>query len=151
MSKLTIESPAFENYGTIPDRYACGGDNVSPPFVISNVPKEAKSLALIMDDPDAPGGTWAHWLKWNIPPNTTELREDEEPDGRTGVSSSGTMAYHGPCPIDGVHHYVFKLFALDEELELENGATRSELLDAMEGHILDKSTLTGLYKRKDHN
>lgn len=146
--KLTLKSPAFDNYGTMPERHACGGENVSPPFEIDGVPEDARSLALIMDDPDAPGGTWAHWLIWNIPPDTRKLPEAEEPKARYGVSSSGTLAYHGPCPTYGVHQYVFKLYALDTELDLPTGSPKAKLLEAIKGHVLAEAQLIGLYERK---
>ncbi|OQY29142.1 MAG: hypothetical protein B6244_04715 [Candidatus Cloacimonetes bacterium 4572_55] len=152
-----VISPAFEEDETVPVRYTCEGDNISPALSWSNVPDAAKELALICDDPDAPAGTWVHWIVFHIPPDTTGLPEnfplDEElPSGiRQGVTSFQTIGYGGPCPPRGrgVHHYLFKLYALDTELSLKPGATKEELLTAMEGHILAETQLIGEFERVD--
>ncbi len=145
---MKLESPAFENNGFIPKKYTCDGQDFSPPLLISEVPKSAKSLVLIVDDPDAPMGTFTHWTVWNIPPNTTEFQENSLPQGAIeGLTSWGKTGWQGPCPPSGQHRYFFKLFALDQVLELKAGASLSQLKSAMEGHIIDRAELVGLYQR----
>jgi len=152
MGTLTIKSSAFKNNETIPRKYTCDGENVNPLIEILGVPKEAKSLALIMDDPDATGGvTWTHWLVWNIDPQTTYIEEDTLPPGAIeGKTSFGKTGYGGPCPPRGSkpHRYMFKVYALDITLGLMEGEGKTELMKAMEGHVLAEGTLTGLYQRK---
>ncbi|MEF8788378.1 MAG: YbhB/YbcL family Raf kinase inhibitor-like protein, partial [Planctomycetota bacterium] len=140
---LELISPAFRDGAEIPTRYTCDGDDVSPPLEISGVPDEAASLALVVDDPDAPGRTFVHWVAWNIPPDTSELPEGKLPAGREGTNSFGETGYGGPCPPegDGPHTYRFKLHALDAKLDLEAGAGADALYDAMDGHILDRTVL----------
>jgi len=144
---LKIESPAFENEGYIPSKYTCDGLNVSPRLVFSDVPPGAVSLALVMDDPDAPMGTFDHWVVWNIPPETRVVEEGEEPEGVQGKTGFGRQGYGGPCPPSGVHRYYFKLYALDVRLDLRRGSSKRELERAMEGHILAKAVLMGRYAR----
>lgn len=144
---MRISSPAFENNGFIPSKYTCDGENISPPLIISNVPEETKSLALIMDDPDAPLTTFVHWLVWNIPPNITEIPEGEKLSYPQGKNSFGRQGYGGPCPPFGTHRYFFKLYALDTVLKLEEGAKKKQLLNAMSGHILEDAELLGRYSR----
>ena len=141
---MKITSPAFEHEGTIPAEYTCDGDDVSPQLVFSDVPENATSLALIMDDPDAPGGTWVHWLVWNIPTDVTGLAKGENITYPQGTNGFNETDYGGPCP-SGTHRYYFKLYALDIMLDLEEGATKSQLLTAMSGHILEEAELMGRY------
>jgi Raf kinase inhibitor-like YbhB/YbcL family protein len=149
MSDLKITSPAFASNGYIPARYTCDGTDISPPLEIGNIPAEAKSLTLIVDDPDAPVGMWVHWVVWNIDPATREIAEDSVPHAATqGKNDWKRNGYGGPCPPSGVHRYFFKLYALDTKLNLGAGTTKSNLEKAMEGHILAKSELIGLYKRR---
>lgn len=149
MDTLKLTSSSFEHNGKIPSRLTCDGEGVNPSLQISGVNEEAKSLVLIMDDPDAPSGTWNHWVKFNISTSTTEIKEAEEPDGISGVGTSGNKDYFGPCPPDREHRYFFKLFSLDTELELGEGATKREVEKAMEGHILQQTELVGLYERNN--
>lgn len=145
---MKITSSAFEHNGQIPSKYTCDGENVSPPLSISEVPEKTKSLVLISDDPDAPAGTWVHWTLWNIDPATKEIPENSIPSGATqGVTSFGENAYGGPCPPSGTHRYFFKLYALDIELGLDSSAKVQDLEKEMQGHILDKVEMIGLYKR----
>ena len=147
---LDVRSPAFKDGGEIPTQYTCDGEDMSPPLAIEGVPDEASSLALVVDDPDAPGGTFVHWVMWNIPPDVAAVAEDEVPEGVTGTNDFGDAAYGGPCPPegDGPHTYRFKVYALDVELDLERGADADELSHAMEGHVLARGTLTGEYARQ---
>jgi Raf kinase inhibitor-like YbhB/YbcL family protein len=149
-TSLKISSSAFDHEGEIPDIYAC--DGVSPPLKFSNIPEDAKSLVLIMDDPDAKevaGYTWVHWLVWNISPSITGIEEGSVPlDAREGKNGRGQNGYQGPCPPVGqTHRYFFKLYALDIVLDLPEGAIKTQLEDAMEGHILAEAELIGLYSR----
>lgn len=153
---MTIEltSAAFDAGEGIPAQYTCDGDDISPPLQWQNVPDGAESLALIMDDPDAPRGTWVHWVLYNLPASTRELPEnvapaDSEPAGGSqGNSSWGRVGYGGPCPPGGTHRYFFQIYALDSELDLAPGATKEQLLAAMEGHILAQGELMGTYARR---
>ena len=144
---MKITSPAFENNQNIPAGYTCDGKNVNPPLQITDVPAGAKSLALIMDDPDSPTGTWDHWIVFNIPPHVTQIPEDSEPEGVQGRTSFQELGYGGPCPGSGEHRYFFKLYALDRQLDLKEGATKAEVERAMEGHILEQAELMGQYSR----
>ena len=148
MSELTLTSTAFEHEGSIPSQYSCDGEDINPPLVIDGVPKETKSLVLLMDDPDAPAGTWDHWIVVNIAPKTTSIPENTEPEGVGGNNSWGRTGYGGPCPPEGEHRYFFKLFALDAKLDLSEGATKAEVEKAIEGHVLSQTELMGRYKRK---
>lgn len=146
---MRLESPAFAHNQPIPTKYTCDGEDVSPPLKIFDVPANAKSLALIMDDPDAPRGTWLHWTVWNIPPDTQEIAENSVPQGAVeGMTDFGRPGYGGPCPPSGTHRYFFKLYALDTMLNLPPGAKLSELEAAMSGHILAQAELIGLYSRQ---
>jgi hypothetical protein len=145
---MKLTSTAFENNGEIPSEFTCDSDNISPPLSISEVPENAKSLALIMDDPDAPAGTWVHWVVWNIPPDTREIEKGTEPRGVQGKTDFGSTGYGGPCPPSGTHRYFFKLYALDTELSIPEGSTKQDLEKAMEGHIMEKAQLMGTYKRQ---
>ncbi|MBI4350179.1 MAG: YbhB/YbcL family Raf kinase inhibitor-like protein [Elusimicrobia bacterium] len=157
---LTVTSPAFGNNEYIPAKHACGGPDVSPELKWAGLPEGAKSVAVIMDDPDAPPGTWVHWILFNIPPALDGLKENVAktevlPDGSRqgrvwGVSEDdfSRIGYFGPCPPPGKpHRYFFKVYVLDELLGLPAGTTKSALLKAMEGHILARAELVGLYKR----
>ncbi|WP_353662464.1 YbhB/YbcL family Raf kinase inhibitor-like protein [Hydrogenimonas sp. SS33] len=150
---MRLESPAFENGGTIPARYTCDGEDISIPLIFADVPAEAKSLALIMDDPDAPMGIFVHWLIYNMPASLEGLPEGvpNEPyleEGiLQGVNSFGNIGYGGPCPPDGAHRYMFKLYALDTHLDADAGMNKQQLLAAMRGHIVDGAELMGVYAR----
>jgi Raf kinase inhibitor-like YbhB/YbcL family protein len=146
--ELRLSSPAFTNGSQIPSRYTCDGDNFNPHLVLHGVPEQAKSLTLVMEDPDAPTGLWTHWIMWNIPAETKEIREHTVPFGALeGTNSGRKKGYTGPCPPGGTHRYFFRVFALDRKLALEAGAGRDELERAMEGHILATAELMGNYGR----
>jgi hypothetical protein len=148
-SQMTITSPSFKNNETIPSNYTCSGVNINPELRIADVPAEAKSFALIVDDPDAPGGTWTHWMLWNIDPATTVIPEGGKPaQAVEGKTSFGRSGYGGPCPPAGKpHHYHFKLHALDTVLNLPAGADVRALEAALEGHVIASAELVGLYGR----
>lgn len=151
MNNIELKSPAFEHEGTIPSKYTCDGENLIPPLEIGKVPEGTKSLALIVDDPDATGGgTFDHWIVWNINPDIKKIEEGIIPEGSVeGTTGFGRSEYGGPCPPQGnnPHRYMFKLFALDAELDLEVGSSKKELEKAMEGHVLGTGLLTGRYGR----
>lgn len=142
---LTIKSPAFKNNEFIPSKYTCDGLNINPELIIEDIPVNTKSLAIIVDDPDAPNGTFCHWLLWNIPPKST-IKEDSRP-GTQGRNSIHENKYFGPCPPSGTHHYHFKVYALDAKLNLAPNTGEKELLNTMKGHIISSGDLVGLYKR----
>ena len=144
---MKLTSPAFQQNGHIPSEYTCDGSDLSPPLIISDVPANAKSLVLISDDPDAPVGTWDHWVVFNISPSTKEIKKGAEPQGIPGKNSWGRTGYGGPCPPSGTHRYFFKLYALDTMLSLPSGSGKNQIEAAMHGHILAKAELMGLYKR----
>lgn len=149
MGELKISSPVFENNSNIPVKYTCDGMDVSPPLLIENVPTDSKSLALIVDDPDAPMGTWVHWVLWNINPKTREIRENTVPEGaKQGINDFGRHDYGGPCPPSGTHRYFFKLYALDSLLELGPNSKKADTEKAIKGHIIAQTQIIGLYKRK---
>ena len=144
---MKIESPAFENHMPIPKKYTCEGDDISPPLVFRDLPRGTKSLALIMDDPDAPSGTFDHWIVWNLSPDTKTLAEDAKPK-EEGTNHFRKTGYGGPCPPPGKpHRYFFKAFALDVELHLPKGSTKEQLERALEGHVMGKAELIGTYQR----
>lgn len=145
---MKITSPAFAHNESIPATYTCDGEDISPPLQLSNVPSEAKSLVLVMDDPDAPGGTWDHWVIFNIPPGTTAIPAGEEPPGVHGTGTTNNTNYHGPCPPDTEHRYFFKFMALDITLTLPPGARKTAVEQAMQGHIMARAELVGRYERK---
>jgi Raf kinase inhibitor-like YbhB/YbcL family protein len=148
MGDLKISSPVFENNGKIPQKYTCDGKDVNPPLKIENVPPSAKSLALIVDDPDAPAGMWVHWVLWNIDPKTGGIEENTAPKGALqGVNDFRKHNYGGPCPPSGTHRYFFKLYALDSPLNLGTDSKKTDVEKAMKGHILAQSEIIGLYKR----
>lgn len=149
MSDLSVTSPAFPHNGMIPPKYTCDGADVNPPLSIGNIPEKTKSLALIVDDPDAPMGTWVHWVVWNIGAGTKEIPENSVPPGaHQGTNDFGKRKYGGPCPPSGTHRYFFKLYALDAALALKAGATKAQVEGAMRSHLLGKAELVGLYRRK---
>jgi len=143
---MKIESPAFEHNEMIPPQYTCQGKDINPRLIISQVPLETKSLALIVDDPDAPAGTWTHWVVFDIPPDSTEIKEDTIP-GVQGYNSFGKNDWGGPCPPSGTHRYFFKVYALDAKLNLKEGAKKDEVEAAMKDHILDKAEIIGVYQK----
>jgi Raf kinase inhibitor-like YbhB/YbcL family protein len=146
---LKISSPAFENGGEIPKRYTCDGTNVNPSLKIENVPSNTKSLALVFDDIDAPRGTYVHWILWNIDPNVMEIKEDSVPEEAVqGMNDFKKRNYGGPCPPRRAHKYIFKIYALDTLLNLNPNLSKKDLEKAIEGHIISRSELTGVYKRK---
>ncbi len=148
MSKFSVASKAFPHNGTIPSKYTCDGADVSPPLSIADIPKGTKSLALIVDDPDAPVGTWVHWLVWNIAADTREIPENTVPRGALqGTNDFRKQRYGGPCPPSGTHRYFFKLYALDTALPLAAGATKARIEESMKGHVLAQAELIGLYGR----
>lgn len=136
----------FDHEQPIPTQYTCDGENISPPLTLSEPPEGTRTLALIMDDPDAPSGIFVHWVAYDIAP-TTEIPEDVSDLGTSGTNSSGSLGYTGPCPPSGIHRYFFRVFALDTELGLDEGASREQVLDAIEGHVLAQGTLMGTYQR----
>ena len=149
ISGITISSPAFLAGAEIPAKYTCDGQSISPEIRISGTPLAAKSLALIMEDPDAPGGLFTHWLVWNIPPQTTKLAENSVPSGAIqGTNDFSRRGYGAPCPPSGTHRYVFKIFALDQPIELKPGARRPEVEAAIKSHIQAQGELMGRYTHK---
>jgi len=151
---MDLKSTAFSPGGMIPAKYSCDGTDVSPPLSWDNAPSGTKSFALICDDPDAPMGTWVHWVFYDIPLTVTSLSEHIETTGtpssggRQGLNDFRKIGYGGPCPPSGVHRYYFKLYALDTILNLPAGTTtKAQLLKAMTGHILTQAQLLGKYKR----
>ncbi len=151
---FTITSTAFKHEGMIPSQYTCDGANISPQLAWTNPPDSTKSFALICDDPDAPVGDWVHWVMFNIPPETRELKEKISDDAvlpngaRHGITDFRGYGYGGPCPPSGTHRYFFKLYALDTMLPAKEQVTKKDLLEAMKGHILEKTELMGKYARK---
>lgn len=156
-ARMTIQvtSSAFKDEGSIPAKYTCDGQNVSPPLKWNSIPKATKSIALIADDPDAPRGTWVHWVVYGLPPSLRELPENVPAaesvlgnGGRQGTTDFGKIGYGGPCPPNGTHRYFFKVYALDTDPHLNPGLTKAQLLKAMEGHVLGEGQLMGKYTRK---
>ena len=151
---MKLTSTAFSEGGMIPAQYTCNGPDISPPLNWEDVPEQTKSLALIADDPDAPVGTWVHWVLYNLPADTHELQEDLPktkvlPNGAMqGTNDFRKIGYGGPCPPGGTHRYFFKLYALDELVDLNPGARKKDLLDAMKGHILAECQLMGKFSRR---
>jgi len=152
--EIKITSPAFEDGGLIPAKYTCDGADISPPLQWEAVPEGTESIALICDDPDAPVGTFVHWVIFGLPAETRELAEKVPADevlangAKQGITDFGRIGYGGPCPPSGTHRYFFKIYALDMEIDLSAGADKDQLLKAMEGHILDQGQLIGKYKRQ---
>ncbi len=145
---MKITSSAFEHNQSIPPKYTCDGDDTNPPLSISEIPEGCKSLVLIHDDPDAPGGTWVHWILWNIEPSVTEIEENSVPPGaKQGTNSWDRTGYGGPCPPSGVHRYCFKLYALDVVLDFDESTTSEDLEEALQGHTLESAELIGIYQK----
>lgn len=149
---MKLTSTAFNQGERIPSIYTCDGDNVSPPLEITGVPHEAKSLVLIMDDPDVPkhlreDGMWDHWVVFDIPPDTRTIEENTEPEGTPGIGTNQETGYFGPCPPDREHRYFFKVFALDTRLDLPEKSTKTQVEQAMAGHVLFHAELMGTYER----
>jgi Raf kinase inhibitor-like YbhB/YbcL family protein len=161
---ITLKSAAFDDGGMIPKMFTCDGSDRSPPLEWSGVPANAQSLVLICDDPDAPLGTWSHWVLFNLAPQVTTLKaavppeemiaagdskagDAKSPEARQGTNDFGKLGYGGPCPPSGTHRYFFRLYALDIQLDLGSSAKRSQVIKAMEGHILAEGRLMGKYKR----
>ncbi|MFO7917768.1 MAG: YbhB/YbcL family Raf kinase inhibitor-like protein [Anaerolineae bacterium] len=149
-----LTSSALEAEETIPDKYTCEGKNISPPLSWQGVPEDAQSLALVCEDPDAPSGIFTHWLLYNIPTTRYDLPENVPPHitldwgGAQGRNDFGDVGYGGPCPPRGeTHRYYFRLYALDQELDLSPGLTRDQFFSAVEGHVLDRGDLMGRYRR----
>lgn len=151
---MKLTSPAFTEGGMIPAQYTCNGADISPPLAWEEVPEDANSLALIVDDPDAPVGTWVHWVLYNLPADTRELKENITktkvlPEGAMqGSNDFRKIGYNGPCPPGGTHRYFFKLYALDKMIDLNPGARKKDLLDVMKGHILAECQLMGKFSRR---
>jgi hypothetical protein len=151
---LKLTSPAFDHEDSIPPIYTCDGENINPPLQISGVPEGTKSLALIVEDPDVPlslkpDGMFDHWIIFNLEPEDQTIAEDVGEIGIPGENTRGELNYTGPCPPDKEHRYFFKLFALNAPVDLLEGATKEELMEAMEGHILESAELMGTYERQE--
>lgn len=148
MKEIKISSPEFEHNKEIPDKFGCKGKDINPELNIEGIPEETKSLVLIMDDPDAPVGTFTHWIAWNISPGVTTIEENSKPEQAIeGLNDFGKTGYGGPCPPSGTHRYFFKIYALDKKIDLEEGAKRQELEKQMQEHIITKGELIGLYSK----
>lgn len=145
--ELALTSSAFAYGANIPEKYSCDGEDINPPLTIGNVPESAKSLALLLEDPDAPGGTYDHWVVWNIPADHLRIAENSVP-GTEGANSFGKKSFGGPCPPDGRHRYFFRVYALNTELELDSSSDKSALLMAMDGKVLATGELMGTYTTK---
>ena len=142
---MELTSPEFENNSFIPKKFTCRGENVNPELGIKNIPEDSKRLVLIVEDPDAPSGNWAHWVMFNIPV-ASRIVENSAP-GTQGVNDFGKNRYDGPCPPLGTHRYIFKIYALDTEFDLQEGADKQTLENSMQGHVLARAELTGLFKK----
>ena len=145
---MKISSSAFSGDGNIPSKFTCDGADTSPPLQIEGAPEAAKTLVLIVDDPDAPSGLFTHWLVWNVDPKTISVGEGNAPSGVQGRNDFGKTGYGGPCPPSGTHRYYFKAYALDSQLSLAAGANRKQLEAAMKGHVIGQGELMGRYGRK---
>lgn len=149
---MKLQSPAFSHMGSIPQEYSCDGLDISPELFLEDIPSHAKSLVLIMDDPDVPSSVrkdcmWDHWVVFNIPPSITHIPKNSMPQGIMGKNTSGKLCYQGPCPPDREHRYFFKIYALDCKLNLSEGASKQQVEQSMQGHILAQAELIGKYKR----
>ena len=145
---MKITSTAFENTQLIPPQYTCDGKNINPPLEFSEIPDGTRSFVLIVDDPDAPSGTWVHWVLYNLPVDSNKIQEDSKPAGIQGKNSFGNFSYGGPCPPSGTHRYFFKLYALDTILSTMDHPDKTMIETAMKNHILAQAELIGLYRRK---
>lgn len=144
---MKISSPAFEDNEPIPHKYSGEGQNINPPLTFSDIPKETKALALIVDDPDAPMGTFTHWVCWNIDPNVGSILEGKSPGGKQGFNDRGVVGYTGPYPPSGTHHYHFKLYALSKLLELPENVSKENLEEEIDKYLIDKAETIGTYTR----
>lgn len=144
---MKLISPSFVHEADIPSDYTCDGADMNPQLIIEEIPENTESLVLIMDDPDAPGATWDHWIVFNIDPTTTQIPENTEPAGTAGKNSWGRAGYGGPCPPSGTHRYFFKIYALDKELDLPEDSDKESIQQAMQGHIIGEAVLMGKYQR----
>lgn len=149
---MKLTSPVFEDYKPIPSKYTCEGLNFNPELHFEDVPKEAISLVLIIEDPDVPkfiraDCMWNHWVVFNIPAHTRIIKENSIPQGTIGSSTSGKIGYEGPCPPDKKHRYFFKLYALNAKLALEEGSSKDQVLEAMQNHVIDSAELIGTYEK----
>lgn len=148
-NNMNISSSTFQNGQMLPVKYTCDGEGVNPPLAITQVPENTKSLVIILDDPDAPSGDFVHWILWNINPKTSLITENSMPEEAVqGRNSAGKNSYFGPCPPMGIHHYHFKIYALDTVLELDASSKKSDVEDAMQNHVISFAEIIGLYKRK---
>lgn len=147
---MEISSSAFTDNGAIPRKYGCAGEGVNPPLAFGSVPQSAKTLVLVVDDPDAPGGTFDHWVLWNLAPGMTSVPENWTPDedAVVGANSAGQDSWYPPCPPSGMHHYHFKLYALDANLDLKAGSDKAALEKAMKPHLLAQAELVGTYTKQ---
>lgn len=149
MGEFTLTSPVFVHNGMIPSQYTCDGQDVNPSLDIYGIPDTARSLVLIVDDPDAPAGNWDHWIVWNISPATHHIEENSvPPEAVQGVTDFGKNEYGGPCPPSGTHRYYFKLYALDNELNLDISSKKEDVENAIRGHILSQTVLIGRYQKQ---
>lgn len=145
---MKITSPAFAHNGMIPKKYTCQGEDARPLFEISDPPADTKSLAIIVQDPDAPTGDFVHWIIWDISPEVQEIGEDTIPVGAVeGISDFGRMGWGGPCPPSGTHRYEFYLYALDSPIRLPAGSNKTDFRNEITGHILEEAQLIGLYEK----
>lgn len=144
---MNISSSAFANQQNIPDTYTCREKGINPPLQFFDIPQNAKSLVLIMDDSDAPIGTFVHWVVYNMPVTVDKIAENSKPTGTEGKNGAGQTAYTGPCPPSGTHHYYFKLYALDTQLQFLDTPDKKAVEDAMQGHVIDQAQLIGLYSK----
>lgn len=143
---MTISSTAFSSQGLIPPAFSCEGPNYNPPLKLTDIPTQAVSLALSVEDPDSPGRIWQHWLVWNIAPDTAEISSGQLPPGaQQGMTDFGRRGYAGPCPATGEHHYIFRLYALDAKLILDDSADRAIFDQAIAGHVLNQTELVGTF------
>ncbi len=147
ITDLTVTSSAFSHEGVIPSKYTCDGEAINPSLKIEDIPEVVQTLAIIVEDPDAPKGTFDHWLVWNIPASENYIAENENP-GVSGTNSAGKTGYHPPCPPHGTHRYYFNVYGLNDRLSIEPGAKKEELLKAMQPHLIAKGSLMGKYSRE---
>lgn len=145
---MELNSVSFTRNGNIPAKYTCDGENINPELSITGIPENTKSLALIMDDPDASSGIFTHWIMWNIKPSETEIKENSVPEGAVqGLNSTRSNSYTGPCPPSGIHRYFFKVYALDTELSLDKNSNVDQLSSEIERHVVAQAELMGKYGR----
>ena len=153
IDEFTLESPAFNNAKSLPSRFACGNEGASPPLVLKNLPEKTKTVAFVLEDPDAPKGTYTHWIMWNWPPSKTEIPAALPTKGKLengaiqGTGSNGKIGYNPPCPPSGTHRYFWKAYALDSTLNLPSSSDKQALLAAMQGHVIGQGMLMGTYHK----